>query len=159
MGYRPGLGHSSPPALEKDTDIRSGWAEGCGWGRWGLREVAVIAIRHPAYLTLTDGECGVPHRGVTACNDIRGTMRPDTHFSAPILPGHRLAPLLDPSPPLISPGISPSILAADKELRATISESKAQTPTNALPNTCTCIHVHIATEKKHNEETSKNLHI
>lgn len=74
-----------------------------------------MAIRHPAYLALTDGECSVPHRGVTACNDIRGTMRPDTHFFAiPILPGHPLALLLDPSPPLISAGTSPSILTGDK---------------------------------------------
>lgn len=74
----------------------------------------MIAIRHPAYLALTDGECGVPHRGVTACNDIRGTMRPDTHFSVPVLPGHRLAPLLDPSPPLIS--AAASILGGDNSL-------------------------------------------
>lgn len=70
MGYRPGLGHSSPPSLKKKKKIQT--LEGGG--------AAVIAIRHPAYLALTDGECGVPHRGVTACNDIRGTMRPDTHF-------------------------------------------------------------------------------
>lgn len=88
--------------------------------------MAVIAIRHPAYLALTDGECGVPHRGVTACNDIRGTMRPDTHFFS-ILPSHQLAPLLDSSPPLISAAVMPSSrLTEDKVLSAAISKSKVQ---------------------------------
>lgn len=113
----------------------------------------MIAIRHPAYLALTDGECGVPHRGVTACNDIRVTMRPDTHFSVPILPGHRLAPLLDPSPPLISAGMSRCILTEDKVLCTIISKSKA--------HECTRTHIHVCMGKhrqpklKQKEETSK----
>lgn len=83
----------------------------------------MMAIRHPAYLTMTDGECGVPHRGVAACNDIRGTMSPDTHFSFPLLPGRRLA---RSSPPLVSRCVfvHPQKI---KVPRATISTSKVHT--------------------------------
>jgi len=103
-----------------------------GWGRWGLREVAVIAIRHPAYLALTDGECVVPHRGVTACNDIRGTMKPGTHFLS-ILFGHWLVPMLHPSFPLSCIGISPSTLTGDRVLLCyAISKSNAFTNTSTF---------------------------
>lgn len=110
VGYRPGSGHSSPPALKKDTDI------GMGRGWRGMRKLTEIAIRHPAYLPLTDGDCGMPHRGVTACNDIRGTMRPGTYFflfhpDRPLTCSFALSFL---SPHLGWYSLSPSTLTRDK---------------------------------------------
>ena len=125
-----------------------------GWGRWGLREVAVIAIRHPAYLALTDGECVVPHRGVTACNDIRGTMKPGTHFLS-ILFGHWLVPMLHPSFPLSCIGISPSTLTGDRVLLCyAISKSNAFTNTSTFKQAI----MDIAAAKTQRRTVQKSVH-
>lgn len=113
----------------------------------------MIAICHPGYLALTDGECGVPHSGVSAYNDIRDTMRPDTHFSVSIQPGHRFPSLLDPSPPLISAHIFPFILMGDKVRWATIFKPK--TGTNRDIN----LHTSVYKIKTINNKSIKSMHL